>query len=237
MSAAHTSLHESVLDRLGAAVITGALAEGSVLRIEQVEADFGVSRTVIREAVRVLEAMRVVSVRRRVGITVRPAAEWNAFDPRIIRWRLAGPRRRDHLRALGELRRGVEPVAAGLAALHASGEQCGVLTGAVIGMSVTARSGDLETYLEHDIAFHRTLLAATGNEMFIGLADVVAEVLAGRTRHNLMPASPKPMAVSLHVTVAETVQAGDRTGAEEAMRGIVCEALEAVVESGSPSND
>lgn len=231
-SGAAASLHEAVLDRLGAAVVTGEIAEGAVLRIEHAEAEYGVSRTVIREVIRVLEAMRVVTIRRRVGVTVRPRAEWNLFDPRIIRWRLAGHERHDQLRSLAELRSGVEPVAAGLAARHATGAQCGALTAAVIGMSVTARTGDLETYLRHDIDFHRTLLAASGNEMFLGLADAVAELLAGRTHHNLMPATPDPVAVRLHAEVAEAVQAGDPEAAERAMRGIVHEAMDAV--TGQP---
>lgn len=223
-----TSLHEAVLDRLGAALVGGEIPAGSVLRIEEIEADFQVSRTVIREVLRVLESMRVVAIRRRVGITACPRADWNPFDPRVIRWRLAGDERHDQLRALGELRSGVEPAAARLAASRATPEQCGALTAAVIGMSVTARRGDLPAYLEHDSAFHRTLLAASGNEMFAGLADVVVELLAGRTHHHLMPSTPNAAAIRLHAAVAEAVQAGEPEAAEDAMRGIVREAAEAL---------
>ena len=224
-----TGLHGSVLDRLGMLITAGELAAGQVLRIEQLEARFGVSRSVVREAIRVLESMGMVASRRRVGVTVTPMAAWNVLDPQIITWRLDGPGRDAQLRSLGDLRRGVEPVAAGLAARHATPAQCGVLTGAVMDMAVHGRAGDLEAYLAADILFHRTLLEASGNEMLGALHGVVAAVLAGRTHHDLMPAHPEPAAIRWHADVAQAVQAGDAAAAERGMRDIVDEATSAML--------
>jgi DNA-binding FadR family transcriptional regulator len=221
-------VHEDVLERLGPDLLWGELSATRDLRLELIEARYGVSRSAAREVIRVLEAMRVVTSRRRVGITVRPREEWNVLDPRLIRWRLAGPERPAQLRSLSQLRAGVEPTAASLAAHHATPEQCGELTAAVIGMSVTGQTGDLEAYLAHDIAFHRVLLEASGNELFAGLTDVVAEVLAGRTHHQLMPSRPEPAAIRLHGDVAEAVSARDPVRAEAAMREILAEAMEAM---------
>ncbi|MCW2904106.1 MAG: transcriptional regulator [Streptosporangiaceae bacterium] len=224
-----TGLHGNVLDQLGAVIASGRLTAGEVLRIEQLEARFGVSRSVVREAIRVLESMGLVTSRRRVGVIVAPRSSWNLFDPRIIRWRLDGEGRDGQLRSLSELRRGVEPLAAGLAAQHATPQQCGALTGAVIQMAVHGRSGDLEAYLEADVLFHRTLLEASGNEMLGALTDVVAEVLAGRTHHHLMPAVPEPSAIRWHAEVAQAVQSGDAAVAERVMRDIVDEATRAML--------
>lgn len=224
-------LHEHVLGLLGPELVWGELRQAEDLRLQLLEDRYGVSRSVAREVIRVLESMGMLTTRRRVGIAIRPRSEWNSLDPRLIRWQLAGPHRADQLRALTELRRGVEPVAAGLAARRASPEHCGEMTGAVIGMSVTGRSGDLQAYLRHDITFHRVLLEASGNEMFAGLADVVAEVLTGRTEHDLMPAHPEPAAIRLHGDVAEAISSHDPRRAEEAMREIVTEATEAMERS------
>lgn len=221
-------LHADVLDRLGPDLLWGELSGVGDLRLELVETRYGVSRTAAREVVRVLEAMGVVSSRRRVGLTVRPRSAWNALDPRLIRWRLAGPERAAQLRSLSQMRTAVEPVAAGLAARYATPAQCGDLTAAVIGMSVTGQAEDLEAYLAHDVVFHRTLLVASGNELFASLAGVVAEVLAGRTHHHLMPARPEPAAIRLHGDVATAVAAGDPPAAEGAMRAILAEAAEAM---------
>jgi DNA-binding FadR family transcriptional regulator len=223
-----TGLHERVLARLGPAIVSGAVAEGSVLRIEQIGDEHGVSRTVARDVVKVLESLQVVTSRRRVGVTVRPRAEWNLFDPRLIRWRLAGPDRERQLHSLGELRRAVEPVAAALAAVHADDEQRARLAAAVTGMAASGPTGDLSAYLAHDVSFHQVLLQASGNEMFAGLASVVGEVLAGRTRHHLMPATPEPTAIGLHADVAEAVARRDPAGAERAMRSILEEAQQAI---------
>ncbi|GAA2453625.1 FCD domain-containing protein [Actinomadura vinacea] len=228
-------LHGSVLDQLGVLITSARLRPGEVLRIEQLESRFGVSRSVVREAIRVLESMGMVTSRRRVGITVAPRAGWNLFDPRIIAWRLDGAGRDEQLRSLSELRRGIEPVAAALAAVRATPAQCGALTGAVMEMSVHGRSGDLEAYLAADILFHRTLLEASGNEMLGALSNVVAAVLTGRTHHHLMPARPEPFAIRWHAEVAQAVQAGDAEAAERAMRDIVEEATQAMLDPSPPA--
>jgi DNA-binding FadR family transcriptional regulator len=147
----------------------------------------------------------------------------------VIRWRLAGDGSDEQLRSLSELRAGFEPVAAALAARRATPAHCGALTGAVMDMAVHARSGDLEAYLAADVTFHRTLLQASGNEMFGALDTVVAEVLSGRTHHGLMPATPEAAAVRLHADVAEAVQAGDAVGDRRAMQAIIEEAAEAML--------
>jgi DNA-binding FadR family transcriptional regulator len=227
------ALHASVLDALGRQVVSGELPSGTVLRIDQLDERYGVSRSVVREAVRVLDSMGLVEARKRIGVRVLPSTSWNVFDPRVIRWRLDGPGREEQLLSLGELRRGVEPVAAELAAAHASPDQCGVLVGAVMAMAVHAKSGDLEAYLEADQLFHATLLSASGNEMLAALSGVVGEVLAGRTHHDLMPSTPNPVAVRLHGDVAEAVQSGDGAAASAAMQAIIAEASEALRDAES----
>ncbi|GAT82134.1 GntR family transcriptional regulator [Streptomyces sp. F-3] len=225
MSTPGRGLHGHVLDILGPAITAGEYPPGSVLRTDELAQRFEVSRSVMREAVRVLESMRLVASRRRVGVTVLPQSEWNVYDPQVIRWRLAGADRPRQLRSLTVLRSAVEPVAAGLAAQHATPEQCAELTECALGMVANSRGHRLEEYLVHDIAFHRVILTASGNEMFARLGDVVAEVLSGRTRHDVMFDDPDPAAVTLHVQVAEAVRAGDADRAEHLTREITVGAL------------
>src|SRR6478609_4510179 len=180
-------LHNSVVQRWGWDIVSGALPPGSRIVAEDAALHLGVSRTVVREAVRVLDSMGLLTVRRRVGITVLPPESWNPFDLNIIRWRLAGPDRLRHLQSLSELRSAVEPLAARLA----------------------------------------------------GLADVVVEVLAGRTRHRLMPNVAEPEAIRLHGVVASAVQSRDGAAAEQAMREIVAEsavAVQAMQGDGEPDD-
>lgn len=228
------ALHANLLSALGTGIVSGELAADQVLTLERLSAEHEVSRSVAREAIRVLESMGMVESRRRVGITVQPSRKWNVFDPRLIRWRLQAGDRTALLASLSELRRGFEPAAAALAARRANPDQCRVLAAAVSDMVVHGRSGNLDSYLLADKVFHQTLLEASGNEMFGALNDVVAELLAGRTEHGLMPDSPKPAAIELHDEVAKAIRLRDADAAEQAMRAIIDEAATAVIDPESP---
>ena len=100
-----------LLTALGTSIASGAYPAGQVLTLDGVSAQHGMSRSVAREAIRVLESMGMVESRRRVGITIQPAHKWNVFDPRLIRWRLEAGDRAAQLVSLSELRRGFEPAA------------------------------------------------------------------------------------------------------------------------------
>ncbi|GAB3866513.1 FCD domain-containing protein [Nocardioides maradonensis] len=228
MTADPLRLHQSVRDELGRRIVGGELAPGAVLNLDVVQQQYAVSRPIAREAVRVLQSMGLVATRRRVGITVLDRREWNVFDPLVIRWRLDGEGRPEQLQSLSEVRRGIEPIAARLAAERATPAQHGAMARAVADMVVHAAAGDLEAYLVADTDFHRTLLDACGNEMLAAMGDVVAEVLAGRTHHHLMPATPNAEAIRLHEQVAVAVRTGDGDDAEAAMRAIIDEAAEAL---------
>ena len=227
-------LHARLLDALGTGIVSGRLPAGHVLTLESVSAGYRVSRSVAREVIRVLESMGMAASRRRVGITIQPAESWNVFDPMLIRWRLDAGDRAAQLVSLSELRRGFEPAAAALAARRADPHQCRIMAAAVSDMVMHGRSGDLDAYLLADKVFHRTLLEASGNEMFRALNDVVAEVLTGRTHHGMMPERPNPAAIELHDQVARAIRLRDENAAEQAMRAIIDEATNAVAADLSP---
>jgi DNA-binding FadR family transcriptional regulator len=227
------ALHDNLLTALGTAIVSGEYPPGEVLTLDGVSAQHGISRSVAREAIRVLESMGLVASRRRVGITIQPAQKWNVFDPQLIRWRLESGDRAAQLISFSELRRGFEPAAAALAARRANPHQCRIMAAAVSDMVVHGRSGDLDAYLLADKIFHQTLLEASGNEMFRALNGVVAEVLTGRTHHGMMPAVPNPAAIELHDHVARAIRLRDEEAAERAMRAIIDEAASAVAEEFS----
>lgn len=219
------ALHDNVLTALGHGIVSGTLQAGQVLTLDGVGVQHGVSRSVAREVIRVLESMGMVASRRRVGITIQPAERWNVFDPRLIRWRIESGDRAAQLVSLSELRRGFEPAAAALAARRADPDQCRIMAGAVSDMVIHGRTGDLAAYLLADKVFHQTVLQASGNEMFRALNGVVAEVLSGRTLHGMMPETPNPVAIELHDEVARAIRMRDEDGAERAMRAIIDEAM------------
>ncbi|SFA84521.1 transcriptional regulator, GntR family [Amycolatopsis marina] len=229
------TLHEEVLSKLGPRIATGGLAAGSTINLEWVQQEFDVSRTVAREVVQVLASMRLVDSRRRTGVTVLPSQQWDIYDRAVIRWRLTGPERESQLHQLSQLRAAIEPPAAALAARHADDGQRGRIVELGEALEATGSAGDLKTFLEYDIAYHRLLLEASGNNMFAGLAHVVEEVLRGRTDHHLMPPQPKPEARRLHSVVAEAVSGSEPEVASAAMTAICAEVVTTLGQLADPS--
>ncbi|GAB3267512.1 FCD domain-containing protein [Microbacterium sp. MEC084] len=214
-------VHSDVLGELGRRIAAGEIPPGAVLTLAGIEAEQGASRTVVREAVRVLESLGMVESRRRVGITVLPRERWDAFDPLLIGWNLEGPFRQQQLEALMELRVAVEPMAARLAAERATPAQRAELKRLAEELNDLGHRGlgASDPYLEIDLAFHATLLAASGNPLLAALERPVHAVLEGRTRLGLTPSIPVAGTLEDHLRLALAIVAGDADEAERHSRG------------------
>ncbi|MEV6816208.1 FCD domain-containing protein [Micromonospora sp. NPDC051296] len=223
---AEAGLHGRVLDHLGTAICGGDLTAGAVLNIDDLVDRYAVSRSVIREVLRVLASMGFIETRRRVGVMIRPANDWNVFDPQVIRWRLASTGRIAQIRSITELRTAVEPHAALLAAQRVDHDEASDLVGLAAKMWAAGKAGDEERFLALDIEFHQRVLRASGNEMFVKLQTLVAEVLIGRHHYHLMPHHPHEQALQLHADVAQSIQRGDGESARRAMVQIMEHAFE-----------
>ncbi|MFJ5861733.1 FadR/GntR family transcriptional regulator [Pseudarthrobacter sp. NPDC092439] len=222
------AMHERVLEAVGIAIASAELPPGSRLTLEGLQQEYGISRTVARDTMKVLESMNLVYSRRRVGIVVQERPLWNVFDPKLVRWRLASNRREMQYSSLTELRIAVEPIAAAGAARRATSTERHQLLALAADLRRLGEAGDLEGFLAADIAFHQLLLRSCGNEMFQALEGMVAEVLTSRTQQGLMPFKPRSEALQAHEDVAAAVAAGDTVVAEQAMHHILNEVREAM---------
>lgn len=223
--AAPGDLRNLVLETLGREICDGRIEPGTAFTTESIESRFQVSRSVVREALRALQAMGMVTPKRRVGVTVRPLSAWNVYDLQVIRWRMAGPTRVAQLRSLTELRGAIEPAAASLAAIRAPLSQASDLIGVAGRIWAAGREGDAAEFLRLDLQFHRLILEMSGNEMFAQLHHLVEEVLRSRTQYDLMPRFPAPEALQLHVDIATAIQTGNADKAAQSMRAITERAL------------
>jgi len=215
------SLHQRAVDDIGRRIVDGTLAAGTTVLAEQLATDLGVGRSVVREAVRVLQSLGFVTPVRRVGIRILPVANWSVLDPQVIAWRLTGADQGAQLRSLTELRSAVEPMAAELAAHHAGSAAGAELLTTAATMRTVGRAGDLDAFVELDIRFHSLVLRASGNEMFSAMGGMIAAVLRGRTELGLMPQHPHEEALQLHVDVADAVHGGHPERARDAMELIM----------------
>lgn len=216
------SLLHSTLERLGKDIVDGTLPAGHVVTTQQLEVDLGVSHTVMREAVRILQTLGMVNSVQRVGVRVLPADGWNYFDPLVIKWRLAGDSSVAQLRSLNELRAAIEPKAASLAASHGPDEMCASLLRLAGELRAVVRAGDYRRFVEVDVEFHAMLLAASGNEMFALLRNVLGETVSGRSELGLMPSLPDEKSLQLHVDLADAIQGRRPEDARTISEQLVC---------------
>lgn len=213
-------VHETVLDSLGSRIAAGDPAPGATFTLADLERDYDASRTSAREAVKVLESIRMVSSRRRIGITVRPREEWDALDEHLIGWNLSGPFRQRQLEALLELRVAVEPLAARLTAIRATEAQRAELLRLATRLHELGGRGlgDSEAYLRTDIEYHRLLLTSSGNPQFTTLTGPVELVLTWRSGLGLTPSVPAEGTLEDHLRTARAIVDADADAAERHAR-------------------
>ncbi|HEY2985192.1 MAG TPA: GntR family transcriptional regulator, partial [Jatrophihabitantaceae bacterium] len=156
-------LHGDVVEALGQRILAGELDEGETLDVPALEVEFDVSRTVLREALRVLKAKGLIDARQKRGTFVQPRSEWRLLDPDVVRWQFAGRDDSRFLDDLAEVRGIVEPASARLAALRRDDADIAAMEKALETMSAAVR-GEADA-VEADLSFHRALLAATHNEL------------------------------------------------------------------------
>jgi DNA-binding FadR family transcriptional regulator len=213
-------LHGQLVQVLGRRIAAGELDPAEPLIPEEIGRRFGVSRTVVRETLRVLQSKGMVRSRQNVGTHIRPEREWNLLDPDVIQWRLEGARARANMRELVELRHAVEPQAAFLAAERAAQADRQALLDAVGDMEAAAAARDFDAFTDADVRFHATLLHASGNMMIEQLARTVGAALKARAG-TLEIGGVSADALDDHRQVAEAIAAGDGVGARVAMRALL----------------
>ncbi|WP_377590208.1 FadR/GntR family transcriptional regulator [Pseudochelatococcus lubricantis] len=224
------SLHASLLNQLGQRILRGELQPGAPLpNVEDWSAAHNVSRTVMREVIRVLAGKGMVESRPRTGTRVRPRSEWNFLDPDILAWRYGSTVDIADARALFELRRAIEPAAGELAAQRASAAQIAELKEHFALMEQYADDG--ERFAEPDLAFHQLILRMTGNELIGSLGTLTkAAVIISFHLSNANPYGQRP-SLPLHRRVIDCIEARDSKGVREALLELLDNA-EADVERG-----
>lgn len=230
-------LHGQLVQQLGQMIVSGDLGADRPLVPEEIGQRFEVSRTVVRESLRVLEAKGLVSARPNVGTRVRPVSDWNLLDADIIEWRAFGPQREDQRRELCELRWTIEPLAARLAVGHGRDELQQRLHEMVEIMGHAVGQGDTVTFSRADAEFHSVLLQAAGNRMLEHLSGIVAAALEVSGGPVTGCDRPTEAAVALHQRIVEALGGGDPAGAENAMRQLLSVRPDAGAAAGKAGND
>ena len=210
------NIHGSTLDLLGEKIVAGRYLQGASIPPEPTLGDeLGVSRTVVREAVKSLVAKGLLVTGPKLGTRVMHEEHWNWFDPDVVGWQAKVGLTREFLRDLQELRRVVEPAGVRLAAERATAQDIAEIEAAYAGMkSAIEHGGD---YVAHDLRFHQGLLRACHNRMVVQMSKALGALL--RTSFEISTSRPDGPASSLplHRAVLDAVIARAPQKAERAI--------------------
>ncbi|WP_097911820.1 FadR/GntR family transcriptional regulator [Streptomyces sp. b84] len=215
------NLHHQIVDIIGERIISGTHKPGSSLHPDRMEQELGVSKTVLREALRVLASKGLIESRQKRGTFVRPRSDWNLLDSDLLRWQGTGAVDDDFLTNLGEVRSIVEPAAARLAARRRDDVDLAALTEAL--RLMTEAGSDTHASVEADLAFHRALLGAAHNELLTRMEVVIEAGLRVRD-HLVHSADGWADPVPAHRAVMDAVRDRDPEAAERAVQHLLDQA-------------
>lgn len=208
------SMHPQIVRDLGMRIVAGEFPPGSRLPGEAALcAGYQVSRSVLREATRVLVAKGLVVSRQRAGVIVRPRSDWHLLDPDVLYWLIQAQPTGEFVGTLMTVRRIFEPAAAALAARVATEEQLQGIAEAYAGMEAARTPEEL---LEPDLAFHRRIAEATGNDLLAYIGNMLS--LALRESIKLSSKLPNTHALSLprHKAIMTAILHRDALAARQA---------------------
>ncbi|TYC51254.1 FadR family transcriptional regulator [Rhodobacterales bacterium] len=212
---------DQVVEQLGRAIVAGEYPPETMIPLDpDISEMFDVSRTVVREAKKTLIAKGLIQSKAKVGTHVRPASEWNMFDPDVLRWHAALKNSRPFLDELFEIRLIFEPAAASRAARKATDAECAALSRLCDNL---ATGKDRAAVAVADLEFHKMILKLSGNRFLQSLGDLVQAALYSLfvAEANERNDQETREFVDRHRAIVTAITAGDGDGASSAMREVI----------------
>jgi DNA-binding FadR family transcriptional regulator len=213
-------LHGQLVHAIGRQILGGKIRPGDVLPDQP---GLPASRTVVREAIKVLAAKGLVESRPRTGTRVRPRQAWHLLDPDVMAWQQDASPRVEFLRKLTEVRLIVEPPAAELAAQRASAAEIDTIDEAYRDMeaSLDGDAVDYEAFDRADRRFHQAIVRACGNDLLERMSHVVVSaLLVSFHTTSRLPGSAKA-SLPMHRAILEAIRHRNPRRAGQAMNRLV----------------
>lgn len=215
------SLHDEVVEKLGHSIVSGVFAEGANLPNEaDLAGDLGVSRNVLREAVKVLVSKGMLDVRPKTGTTVRAKEQWHMLDPEVLNWEAAGDLHLPYAFNFTEFRLIVEPKASFLAAKRATDAEIQVIRDNYTALEGCV--GHLDRMPDADIAFHQSIHRASHNALLQHLSVLTAAIMRVQVAYTASKPGDFERGLPLHRELTEAITARDAPLAESVSRAL-CE--------------
>ncbi len=224
-------LHEQVLDALVESIVAEKFASGDSLPSEAEMCEvYGVSRSSVREALRVLAEKGLIEVRHGLGTRVNPPERWDFMDAVVLSARRKNGAMEPIFKELHEARRIVECEVAALAAQRASTDDRTRLARSLD--ELRAAGSDSSAFADAAFEFHRILFEASGNRVLLRMAAPIREVLAYTIQVAATIPGALPLGLAEREAIYRAIVAGDAEGARDAMHAHL-DRLHETVKSGS----
>ncbi|HMN87660.1 MAG TPA: FadR/GntR family transcriptional regulator [Bauldia sp.] len=229
------SIRDRVTRALAMRILSGGYRQGTALPTEaELGAEFGVSRTALREAARTLAAKGLIETRQRAGTRVRISDDWNRLDADVLAWMGEVEPDFEFVKGLTEARTIIEPAAAELAALRATARDLAVIEAAYEAMCA-ADNADLEACADADVRFHVGILKASHNPVLANLGNVIAAALRNSFRLTTSASTNFSTTLDAHGGVLEAIRmrrSADARTRMQALLGIASEDILRISEAG-----
>lgn len=213
------NLNIQIAREIARKILSGELPQGGIIPGEvYLCTQFGVSRTVLREAIKLLKSKGMLESKPKVGTRVCCDTQWNFLDAQMLEW-MAGVETTENVyRQFLELRRAIEPQATALAAARATPEQRTELTTLFQQMDQIAQDFDQQRWTEVDTQFHQLIFLATGNSFYTPFGNVMAAMLKWFIRFSSKEGG---VCIEEHRRIYQAIMAGDPEQALQASMSLM----------------
>lgn len=208
------SLHVQVAREIARKILSGEAAQNEIIPSEMVLCQqFSVSRTALREAIKLLTSKGLLESKPKVGTRVKSRDNWNFLDAQLLDWVIDLGDNAVVYQEFLALRKAIEPEAAALAAKNATAQQRILLSATFQQMDYVSKNFDAAKWMEVDMEFHRLVFLSTGNSFYLPFANVLCTMFKSFITHSSIRGST---CINEHRAIYSAIMAGDSAKARQA---------------------
>lgn len=220
------SVHTSLASEIGLRIVRGDYPPGTILPNEAKWSEtFDVSRSAVREAIKMLMAKSLLASRPKIGSWVEPKERWNLLDRDVLSWYATSPDREVFLRTVQEFRHIIEPEAAAFAAMRRTDEQMAEISRACHEMG---EATNLQERTRADTRFHLAILRASGNDLLVPLGVLIESAFDHLFTYTTRELDDLQHAQKLHEAIERNIRLKRPDAARNAVRKLLANTDEVI---------
>jgi DNA-binding FadR family transcriptional regulator len=216
------NFHTFVINEIGLGIVTGKFPVGSILASDAAMMEtYGVSRTVLREALKTLEAKGMIEARPKVGTRVSPVSRWSFFDPQVLSWHFYAKPDRRFYESLFDTRRALEGRAVQLASERRTADNVRLMKYWLHQMDLA--EGNLEAHGLSGLEIHRAIAESSGNTLLRSVTGIVelTLALALKSLTGIAVAEYQKASLAAHTALLAAIEQGQASAALAAVEQII----------------